>query len=76
MAIKALGQNPVLELLAGIDGVQIGRKGVVVEKDGATTRPGLYAGGDCISKGAEIVNAVQEGKVAARSIDQYLSRKG
>ena len=73
MAIKALGQTALLDLLAGIEGLRFERGRLHVDpKTGATGVPGLFAGGDCISMGAEIVNAVQEGKVAARGIGQYL----
>lgn len=72
MAIKALGQTPHLDFLRGVEGLRIDRGRIVVDAGGATGVPGLFAGGDGISKGAEIVNAVQEGKVAARSIDAYL----
>jgi len=73
MAIKALGQSPLSRLLTGIEGLTFEKGRVVIEPEtGATTLAGLYAGGDCISKGAELVNAVQEGKIAARGIDGYL----
>jgi len=76
MAIKALGQSPLSRLLDGIEGLSFQKGRVVIELEtGATTLPGLYAGGDCISKGAELVNAVQEGKIAARGIDRYLKEK-
>jgi dihydropyrimidine dehydrogenase (NAD+) subunit PreT len=39
---------------------------------GATSVPRLYAGGDCIRGGGEIVDAVQDGKVAALGIDALL----
>jgi glutamate synthase (NADPH/NADH) small chain len=45
---------------------------MVEPESGATSVPGLFAGGDCISKGAEVVNAVQEGKIAARGIAEFL----
>jgi len=78
MAIKALGQSPVAELLSGVEGVEFGKAGVVVDRTTfSTTRPGIFAGGDCTHTGKEIVNAVQDGKMAARSIGAYLaSRKG
>lgn len=77
MAIKALGQSPVVELLSGVEGVQFDRSGVKVDRETfSTTRPGLYAGGDCTHKGKEIVNAVQDGKLAAHAIDQYVATKG
>ncbi len=37
---------------------------------------GVFSGGDCISGGAEIVDAVQDGKVAATEIDDYLKGSG
>jgi glutamate synthase (NADPH/NADH) small chain len=50
---------------------------LVVDPDsGVTSVAGLYAGGDCISKGAEVVNAVEEGKIAARGISDFLAGRG
>jgi len=77
MAVKALGQTALLELLAGFEGLRFEKGKLLVDPEtGATGAPGLFAGGDCISMGAEIVNAVQEGKVAARGIDRYLKSLG
>ncbi len=76
MAIKALGQNPVTGILEGIDGVEFNRGAVKVDPATmATTRPGLFAGGDCTHKGKEIVNAVEDGKTAAASICRHLAKK-
>ncbi len=73
MAIKALGQSPLSKLLTGVEGLEFVEGRVIIDPEtGATSLPGLFAGGDCISKGAELVHAVQEGKVAARGIDRYL----
>ncbi len=75
MAIKALGQNPHTGFLAGIDGLETERGRVVVDHNtGATTLAGLFAGGDCVNGGADVVNAVQHGKVAARGIAEYLEK--
>jgi len=38
----------------------------------ATSRPGVYAGGDIVTGGATVILAAGAGKRAARSIDQYL----
>jgi NADPH-dependent glutamate synthase beta subunit-like oxidoreductase len=35
--------------------------------------PGLFAGGDCTSSGAEVVDAVQAGKTAASGIHASLT---
>ena len=73
MAVKALGQVPILHLLSGFNGATVERGRLVVDRgSGATGMPGLFGGGDCLSKGAEIVDAVQEGKIAARGIDSYV----
>jgi glutamate synthase (NADPH/NADH) small chain len=39
-----------------------------VDGAGRTSLPWLYAGGDCVNGGREVVNAVAEGKAAARAI--------
>jgi dihydropyrimidine dehydrogenase (NAD+) subunit PreT len=77
MVIKALGQQPLVEFMNAIDGLEVDRGRLVVDsQSGATSVPGLYAGGDCISKGAEVVNAVEEGKIAARGISDFLDGRG
>jgi glutamate synthase (NADPH/NADH) small chain len=75
MIVKALGQEPLLELLKAIPGIKAdGRKLVVDPQTGATSVPGLFAGGDCLRAGGEIVDAVQDGKIAAKGIDTFLQR--
>ena len=77
MVIKALGQQPLHDLLGVINGLEIsGGKVVVDSASGATSVPGLFAGGDCISKGAEVVDAVEQGKIAARGISNLLAGGG
>jgi glutamate synthase (NADPH) small chain len=41
----------------------------------ATSVPGIFAGGDIVRGPALVVDAVQDGKLAARAIRDYLSRK-
>ena len=77
MVVKALGQQPLVDFMGAIDGLEVDRGRLVVDPDsGVTSVPGLYAGGDCISKGAEVVNAVEEGKIAARGIVDFLDGRG
>jgi dihydropyrimidine dehydrogenase (NAD+) subunit PreT len=77
MVIKALGQQPLHDLLGAIEGFEIsGGKIVVDPASGATSVPGLFAGGDCVSKGAEVVDAVEQGKIAARGISDLLAGDG
>jgi glutamate synthase (NADPH/NADH) small chain len=73
MAIKALGQNPLLDLVKSIEGLAAERGRITVDPEtGATRVLGLFAGGDCVNGGAEVVDAVQAGKIAARGIGSYL----
>lgn len=73
MIVKALGQEPLDDLINALPGLKVSDGRIVVNPaTGATSVAGLFAGGDCISKGAEIVNAVQEGKIAAAGIHAQL----
>ena len=74
MVIKALGQEPLAELMAALPGLKVERGRVTIDrKTGATSIPRLFSGGDCTSKGAEVVDAVQEGKIAAGGMHAMLS---
>ncbi|MCK6455704.1 MAG: NAD(P)-dependent oxidoreductase [Phycisphaerae bacterium] len=81
MIIKALGQEPLLDLLRSVPGLAIGDRDHppagairVDPKTGATSVKKLFAAGDCTCKGAEVVDAVQSGKVAAAGIHALLNR--
>ena len=73
--VRAIGQSRLVETF---DRLGIAHDGGVVRVDESlqTTRPAVYAAGDCIfAKGtreAMVVEAAEQGKCAARSIDTYL----
>ncbi len=69
----AIGQSKLGALAESLDGVELEWGRLVVDEHGATGRPGFYAGGDCANGGKEVVNAVAEGRDAARAIDRYLA---
>ncbi len=74
MVFKAIGQvfipDPAIQSAVSLE-IQDGR--IVVDDDRATSVPGVFAGGDCILGGEDLtVAAVQDGKVAAHSIDRFL----
>ena len=72
MVVKALGQEPLLDLLAALPDLKCERGRIVVDPaTGATSVPGLFAGGDCLRNGGEVVDAVQDGKVAARGMPSH-----
>jgi glutamate synthase (NADPH/NADH) small chain len=73
MVVKALGQEPLLDLLRALPRLRLdGGKVAIDPATGATGVPKLFAGGDCIRGGGEVVDAVQDGKVAAAGIDALL----
>jgi glutamate synthase (NADPH/NADH) small chain len=75
MLIKALGQEPLLDLLNSLPDLKCQNGRIVVDGDsGATSVPWLFAGGDCLRNGGEIVDAVQDGKMAARGISAAFLR--
>jgi dihydropyrimidine dehydrogenase (NAD+) subunit PreT len=74
VVFKAIGQNVFWERLAGTGEIVELRQGrIVVDEGRRTSVPGLWAGGDCIHGGEDLtVSAVQDGKLAALSIDRFL----
>jgi len=74
MVIETLGQKGDADFLSTIEGLEV-EKGLIKinETNGQTSIPYVFAGGDCVNGAKEVVNAVQEGKRAARGIHDYLS---
>jgi dihydropyrimidine dehydrogenase (NAD+) subunit PreT len=71
MVIKAAGQIPFKELVSS-NQLSHSYGKVVTNKHGSTNIPGVFAGGDCVNGGKEVVDAVQAGKIGAQSIIGYL----
>lgn len=66
----AIGQSRLTQLAAAFEGVELDGRGRVLV-DEATCRTGhaqVYAGGDCVNGGKEVVNAAEHGKRAARAM--------
>ena len=71
MVVKAIGEEKQVNLFKMLfPTLELDKRGVVVRNPdtGQTNIPGVFAGGDCANGGAEVVNAVAEGKKAARGI--------
>jgi NADH-quinone oxidoreductase subunit F len=75
MVISAIGQSPdTTSLLNGL-GLDLNRDGTIkVDKDGRTTVPYIFAGGDAVTGPATVIWAIAAGERAAVAIDQYLSK--
>lgn len=71
--LRATGQAKRTPFLSSLNGVEIDTGGrVVVDDNQRTGHTKIWAGGDCVNGGKEVVNAVQHGKIAARSINEAL----
>ena len=71
--LVAVGQSPELGLLAR-DGIKISQKGTIKVDEGTmlTNVPWVFAGGDAITSGGTLVQAIAHGRQAALSIHSYL----
>lgn len=77
MVMRATGQEKRVGLFDQLDGVVTDDAGrVVVDDNFRTGNPRVWAGGDCVNGGKEVVNAVAHGKAAAASIDRTLRSDG
>ncbi|KNY28845.1 NADPH-dependent glutamate synthase [Pseudobacteroides cellulosolvens] len=72
--IIAIGQSPnplIKSTTKGLDTHDWG--GIIVEEaTGATSKEGVYAGGDAVTGAATVILAMGAGKTAAKAIDEYL----
>ncbi|MBS4042577.1 MAG: NAD(P)-dependent oxidoreductase [Chitinophagaceae bacterium] len=73
MIIKATGQNPY-ESLVSASHIKNNRGKIEITNQ-STNIKGVFAGGDCVNGGKEVVDAVQAGKEGAASILMYLQIK-
>jgi glutamate synthase (NADPH/NADH) small chain len=75
LVVVAIGQSRASAVALAFPGVELDQDGRVVV-DPATHRTGhprVWAGGDCVNGGLEVVNAAAEAKVAARDISAVLA---
>jgi glutamate synthase (NADPH/NADH) small chain len=71
-SVCAIGNSPNPLIPMTTPGLEVGRKGNIVVDDetGATSRPGVWAGGDVVTGAATVISAMGAGRRAARSIDE------
>ena len=75
--IMSLGTSPNPLISSTTKELEINkRKCIVASEDvGATSKPGVFAGGDAVTGAATVILAMGAGKDAARGIHEYLSQK-
>jgi dihydropyrimidine dehydrogenase (NAD+) subunit PreT len=71
MVIKAAGQKPFEELV-NANKMENNKGKIAVEGKSATNLLNVFAGGDCVNGGREVVDAVQAGKDGAANICRHL----
>lgn len=72
----ALGTAPnklIIDTTERLDATSWG--GILADENAATSREGIFAGGDAVIGAATVILAMGAGRKAARSIDEYLKGK-
>ncbi len=72
--VISIGTSPNPLIKSTTEGLEVNRHGgfIVEETTGATSRKGVYAGGDAVTGAATVISAMGAGKTAAKAIDEYL----
>lgn len=75
--VMSLGTSPNPLISSTTKGLEINRRQCIVatEDTGATSKEGVYAGGDAVTGAATVILAMGAGKAAAKGIHEYLSAK-
>ncbi|MEG2524940.1 MAG: FAD-dependent oxidoreductase, partial [Oscillospiraceae bacterium] len=75
--VIAIGTSPNPLIKSTTEGLETNRRGCIVaqESTGATSREGVFAGGDAVTGAATVILAMGAGKQAADSIDRYIKAK-
>lgn len=76
VVIMALGTSPNPLIKTTTKGLACNRKGCIeATEEGATSREGVFAGGDAVTGAATVILAMGAGRKAAKAIDDYLNKK-
>jgi glutamate synthase (NADPH/NADH) small chain len=73
--VVAIGQGPNPLIPQTTPGLKTGKHGIIAidPETGATSKPGVFAGGDVATGGATVILAMGAGQKAAKAIHEYLS---
>ena len=74
--IMSLGTSPNPLISSTTEGLEVNKWKCIVadENNGATSKEGVYAGGDAVTGAATVILAMGAGKAAAKGIDEYLNK--
>ncbi len=72
--VVAIGTRANPLLLSATRGLRLNKRGYIkVNQKTMTSKKGVFAGGDIVTGAATVISAMGMGRLAARSIDEYLS---
>lgn len=73
--VVSIGTSPNPLIKSTTKGLEVNeRGGIIINEDGLTSRDSVYAGGDAVTGAATVISAMGAGKVAAKAIDEQLSK--
>ena len=75
--IMSLGTSPNPLISSTTIGLDINKRKCIIADDetGATSKAGVYAGGDAVTGAATVILAMGAGKAAAKGIDEFIKNK-
>ena len=74
--IMSIGTSPNPLIRSTTPGLESNKYGcLIADENGATTKEGVFAGGDAVTGAATVILAMGAGKIAAQSIHQYIQNK-
>ena len=75
--VVSIGQGPNPLVTKSTPGLDLNKRGNIVAdpETMATSKPGVFAGGDIVTGAATVILAMGAGKTAAKAIDEYLKNK-
>ena len=74
--IMSLGTSPNPLIARTTSGLETNRRGcLVADENGATTREGVFAGGDAVTGAATVILAMGAGRKAAAAIHEYVKSR-
>jgi glutamate synthase (NADPH), homotetrameric len=74
--IMAIGQGPNPLVQDTTRGLAVNKRGnIIADETGATSKPGVFAGGDIVTGAATVILAMGAGKKAAQQIHEYIQAK-
>jgi glutamate synthase (NADPH/NADH) small chain len=75
IVIVAIGTRANPLLTATCPDLKLNKRGnILVDEDGMTSLPGVFAGGDIVRGAATVILAMGDGKKAAQAMDRWLSQ--